>query len=24
VAIWRKAAHEHKVGRGFYIGEKPK
>jgi len=22
VAIWRKAAHEHKVGRGFYIGEK--
>jgi ubiquinone/menaquinone biosynthesis C-methylase UbiE len=22
VAIWRKAAHEHKVGRGFYIAQK--
>jgi len=22
VAIWRKAAHEHKVGRGFYIALK--
>jgi ubiquinone/menaquinone biosynthesis C-methylase UbiE len=22
VGMWRKAAHEHKVGRGFYIGQK--